>query len=312
MNLLQNANVACEPIPTPRLGLVCITISDRVRFRTITRARFLSFDAEKRVETLRQLYADNLRSLHNALTFCHERQIKLYRVTAALFPLNNESEGVAILDEMTPQLAEIGPRAESLGIRVVVHPDQYIVLSSDSPAIIETSVMLFERHGRIMDMLGLPRSPWATMILHGGKSDRADRLAETIRGLSNGARLRLALENDEYAYGAAEILAVCQRAQIPMVFDVHHHAVHDKLTSYEDDSVFHFVEAARATWPDPAWQLVHLSNGRDSFADARHSDLITTFPSAFQSVPYVEVEAKGKEAAIDGLLSEWRKSPNSS
>ena len=299
-------NVACTPARTPRWGLVCITISDRVRFRTITRARFLTFDAEKRRETLRELYADNLRRLHQALTFCHERGIELYRLTSALFPLNDEIEGVAVLEEMTPQLAEIGPRAAALGIRVVIHPDQYIVLSSDSPDVIRNSVMLLERHGQILDYLDLPRSAWTTMILHGGKSDRPDRLVEVIGGLSDGVRTRLALENDEYAYGAAEILAVCQRAQIPMVFDVHHHAVHDKLASYEDSSVPAFLAAARATWPDPDWQLAHLSNGRDSFSDARHSHLITLLPSAFRDAPWIEVEAKGKEDAIDSVQTLWR------
>ena len=32
--------------------------------------------------------------------------------------------------------------------------------------------------------------------------------------------------------------------------------------------------------------------------DRRHSDLIDQFPSAFLSVPFVEIEAKAKEIAI--------------
>lgn len=294
-------NLVCAPAGTPKWGLVCITISDKVRFRTITRARFLSFDSARRLETLRELYADNLRRLHTALEFCRENNIELYRVTSALFPLNDEAEGESVLAELMPELAVIGPKAQSYGIRVVIHPDQYIVLSSDSPEIVKTSVHLIGRHGFIFDALGLPRSPWATMILHGGKSDRDDRLVENIAALPDNVRLRLCLENDEYAYGAEDILRVCRRARIPMVFDAHHHVVHDKLTTYEHPSVAYFTDAARATWPDPDWQLVHLSNGRESFADARHSDLITEVPSAFQRVSWIEVEAKGKEDAIAGL-----------
>ena len=58
---------------------------------------------------------------------------------------------------------------------------------------------------------------------------------------------------------------------------------------------------ARSTWPDPSWQMVHLSNGLESFSDARHSDLIADVPAAYRDVPWIEVEAKGKECAIAGL-----------
>ena len=55
------------------------------------------------------------------------------------------------------------------------------------------------------------------MEIHGGKGDRADALVRVIRGLPDGIRTRLVLENDEYAYSAAEILDVCRRAEVPMV-----------------------------------------------------------------------------------------------
>ena len=66
------------------------------------------------------------------------------------------------------------------------------------------------------------------------------------------------------------------------------------------------TKAARVTWPDPAWQMAHISNGRESFADARHADYIATMPSAFRNVPWIEVEAKQKELAIAQLRETWR------
>jgi len=44
---------------------------------------------------------------------------------------------------------------------------------------------------------------------------------------------RLTFENDEYAYSASEILEVCKRSGLPMVFDAHHHICHEGPTSYE-------------------------------------------------------------------------------
>ena len=104
---------------------------------------------------------------------------------------------------------------------------------------------------------------------------------------------------------AAEILDVCRRAGVPMVFDAHHHVVREGLDSYDHPSVAEMVEAARATWAVPEWQLAHISNGRTRFGDRQHSDLVEAMPEAYRRVPWIEVEAKHKELAIEKLSAEW-------
>ncbi|NJK44681.1 MAG: UV DNA damage repair endonuclease UvsE [Pleurocapsa sp. SU_196_0] len=285
------------------MGLVCITASERIRYRTITRTNYLRLQGEARGDKLRELYAFNTAKLLEALEFCFENGIRLYRVTSQLFPMSDLPDGVGetVLTEIAPRLLEVGRRAELYGIRVVVHPEQFVVLSSDSPEVARNAVGILEGHARQMDFMGLPRDQWSMLLIHGGKGGRSDALVERIAALPDFVRLRLALENDEHAYGAAEILEVCQRSGVPMVFDAHHHIIHDKLDSYEHESVAQFTHAARDTWSDPAWQLVHLSNGKERFSDRRHSDLIDQFPSAFLTVPFVEIEAKAKEIAITDL-----------
>jgi UV DNA damage endonuclease len=89
---------------------------------------------------------------------------------------------------------------------------------------------------------------------------------------------------------------------VPLVFDAHHHVVREGVPDQEDPSVRAWVLAARATWTPPEWQVVHLSNGIDGPQDRRHSYLITQVPSAYADVPWIEVEAKGKEEAVAALL----------
>jgi UV DNA damage endonuclease len=294
-----------EKSTTPQLGLVCITQSDEVRYKTVTRKRLLQFPEGEQKRMLRDLYAANLARLNGALDFCAGRGLRLYRMTSGLFPFADDEAGSDVLEEFAAEVAQTGARAAALGIRLVLHPDQFVVLSSDSPQTVANSVKILESHARVMDMLGLPRSPWALIEIHGGKGDRAERLVEQIALLPEAVRSRIAFENDEYIYSAAEILDVCRRAGVPMVFDAHHHVVHEGLDSYDHPSVGEMVEAARTTWRRPEWQLVHISNGRESFCDRHHSDLVEAMPAAYRRVPWIEVEAKHKELAIERLRAEW-------
>lgn len=294
---------------TPQLGLVCITASEAVRYRTTTRRRLLSLPETARADALRRLYSENLARLNGAIDFCHERDLRLYRITSGLFPFADEPLGEAVLREFTPQLKATGDHATAADVRLVLHPDQFVVLSSDSAAVLANSLKIMRMHALIFDLLGLPRSPWAAMTLHGGKGDRSARLIQVIGDLPDEIRSRLTLENDERTYSAAQILDICRRTGVPMVFDAHHQVCKEKLTSYDDPSVAEMVAAARETWPTPAQQLVHISNGREFFTDPRHSDFITVMPACYRTVPWIEVEAKAKEAAIEKLRTEWLGQP---
>lgn len=287
------------------LGLVCITTTDAVRYKTVTRKRLLSFDEATQREMLRALYQENVGRVGNAVDFCAGADINLYRLTSQLFPFSDEPIGAEILDEFAEQLSVTGRRAIENGLRIVMHPDQFVVLSSDSENVIENSVKILQMHARTLDLLEQPRSEWATMNIHGGKADRADKLVESVEQLPDNIRSRIAFENDEYSYSSAQILEVCRRASVPMVFDAHHHVCREKLDDYNDPSVAEIFWAARETWANPENQIVHISNGRDSFQDRAHHDLVFTMPEVFRFASWIEVEAKHKEIAIEKLKTEW-------
>jgi UV DNA damage endonuclease len=287
------------------LGLVCITNSEAVRYKTVTRKRLLSFDEKAQKEMLRAIYQENINRLNLGIEFCAANGINLYRLTSGLFPFSDEPIGAEILDEFTVPLAETGKKASEKNLRLVIHPDQFVVLSSDSENVIKNSVKILKMHARTLDLLQQPRSEWATMNIHGGKGDRIDKLVESIENLPDEIRSRIAFENDEHAYSSAQILEVCRRANVRMVFDAHHHVCREKLDDYNHPSVAESFWAARETWENPAWQLVHISNGREKFQDRAHSDLIFTMPEVFRFAPWIEVEAKHKELAIAKLQTEW-------
>ncbi|NEX60009.1 UV DNA damage repair endonuclease UvsE [Noviherbaspirillum galbum] len=283
------------------LGLVCITHSDEVRYKTITRKRLLQFEHATQQKMLDDLYRENLQRLEKGLRYCKREGISLYRLPSSIFPFSDEPVGREVFDKLEGAVARTGEWATANDIRLVMHPDQFVVLSSDSENVVANSIKILEMHAHVMDLLRQPRSPWALLEIHGGKSDRAQALVDCIARLPDGIRLRLALENDEYAYSAQEIYDICMRSGVPMVFDAHHHVVHEKLDSYEHPSVKEMLEKARETWANPEHQLVHISNGRTDFNDRNHSDLIEDLPSSYEEAPWIEIEAKWKELAIQRL-----------
>jgi UV DNA damage endonuclease len=289
------------------LGLVCITHSEEVRYKTVTRKSLLAMDEAGQQAKLRAIYAENTTRLRKAVAFCLANGINLYRMTSNLFPFADDALGTEILDEFADDLAEIGSDAFNRGLRLVLHPDQFVVLSSDSESVVQNSVKILKMHARTMDLLRQPRSEWAAMTIHGGKSDRADRMVENLKRLPEGIRNRIVLENDEHAYSSGKILDICRRASVPMVFDAHHHVCHENLEDYNDASVAETFWAARETWKNPANQMVHISNGRERTGDRAHSDLIFTMPEVYRFAPWIEVEAKHKELAIMKLQAEWLK-----
>jgi UV DNA damage endonuclease len=283
------------------LGLVCITHSEEVRYKTITRKRLLQFEPLVQQKLLEDIYRENLQRLDKGLRFCKREQIFLYRIPSGIFPFSDEPVGREVLDRLEGVVGRIGEWATTNGIRMVMHPDQFVVLSSDSENVVANSIKILEMHAHIMDLLRQPQSPWALLEIHGGKGNRAQALIDCIARLPDSIRLRLGLENDEYAYSAQEIYEICMRSGVPMVFDAHHHIVHEKLDSYDDPSVTEMLRKARETWAQPEHQLVHISNGRAGFNDRNHSDLIETLPSAYEEAPWIEIEAKSKELAIQHL-----------
>lgn len=293
------------------LGLVCITTTDAVRYKTVTRKRLLSFDEPTQREMLRALYQENTNRLNSAIEFCAANDIRLYRMTSGLFPFSDEPIGAEILEDFAEQLSVIGRDALARNIRLVLHPDQFVVLSSDSEAVIENSVKILRMHAKTMDLLEQPRSEWAVMNIHGGKGDRIDKLVASVEKLPDEIRSRIAFENDEHAYSSAQILEVCRRANVPMVFDAHHHVCREKLDDFNNKSVEETFWAARETWKNPENQLVHISNGRYRFQDRAHHDLIFDMPDVFRFAPWIEIEAKHKEIAIEKLKKEWLNAPDS-
>ena len=157
----------------PHYGLVCLTsptCATRISYRTLRRASVTP-------HALASVYRDNAHMLRAAVTYCRTvLRTRLYRMPSGLLPwLDSADPAVAGAAEAAFAQALPHLRGALAGfddVRVTSHPDQFCVLSSDRPDVVASSVRMLVAEARIMDALGLPRSPWAGINIHGGKGGR--------------------------------------------------------------------------------------------------------------------------------------------
>ena len=288
----------------PRLGLCCAFVEQPIAFRTATAAAVSRLSRAGALDKLAEIAAHNAAMLDASLRFCDASGIGCFRIGSSVLPLRTHPK-VGYLPHLLPNGREIirafrdcGAYATDRGLRVTFHPDQFVVLNSPDPDVVESSVAELDH---LAEVAGWTAAD--VLIVHGGggygdKAAALDRFAATAATLSHEVRSRLAVENDERTYTPAELLPLCERTGLPFVYDVHHHrCLPDGLT------VDAATAAAVATWSgrEPLFHISSPIEGWTGRQPSRHHDYIdpADFPSAWRDLPVtVEVEAKAKELAV--------------
>ena len=287
-----------------RLGLCCAFANEPIRFRTATAKSLLKLGEKRRVEKLKSIVTSNVEALSAAIEYCARPAHGAFRINSQILPLKTHPElgyeAALIGEELIESFHRCGNLARTLGVRLSFHPDQFVVLSSPNPAVVESSIAEIEYQAEVAEWLGAD-----VINIHGGggygnKSAALERLIEVVERLSPRARKRLALENDDRVYTPSDLLPVCRKLRIPLVYDVHHHRCNsDQLILREA------MDGALDTWEREP--LFHVSSPRDGWRGGnprRHADTIDLrdFPGEWEDLDVtVDVEAKAKEVALTKL-----------
>ncbi|QEH36186.1 UV DNA damage endonuclease [Aquisphaera giovannonii] len=295
-----------------RFGLCCIFCEQPIKFFTTTAAalsRMPRADALRKVEAL---CLANAESLMAALKYCAGAGIGCFRIQSQILPVKTHpGQGYAIGD--LPEAAAIeaafracGAFAREAGLRTCFHPDQFVVLNSPRPDVIESSIRELEYQAEVAEWVGAD-----VMNIHAGGAygDKTQAMAEFARGLSrlsDRVRSRLTVENDDRTYTPADLLPLCRAEGLPLVYDVHHHRC-----KKDDLSVEQATADAIATWDrEPLFHLSSPIDGWEGKAPHRHHDYVdpADFPACWRALDLtVEVEAKAKELAVLRLMEDLRR-----
>ena len=195
--------------------------------------------------------------------------VRMYRMPTQLAPyatLPGHPEFHGQVEECAEELAAVGGRARELGVRLSTHPGQYTVLNSENPDTQAAAVAELEVQGALFDALGL--GPEAVVVLHvggaaGGAQAARDRFAAGFERLSESARRRLVIENDDRSFGLVDVLPLAREVGRPVVFDVLHHHCLDP----EGLRVGEALELALDTWPAGVRPKIHYSSPRTALGE---------------------------------------------
>lgn len=294
-----------------RLGLCCKFRDEPIKFRDTTVRAMGRLDREAALTRLSELCLSNAQALHASIGWCAAHDIGCFRVLSQILPLKTHPvQGYHVRD--LPQGEEIvrafqacGELAKDRDVRTCFHPDQFVVLNSPREEVVAASLAELEYQAEVAEWIGAD-----VLIVHGGgafgdKPAAIERFAANLGRLSDRARSRLVVENDDVTYTPSDLLPLCSAEGLPLVYDVHHHrCLPDRL------SVEEATELAIATWDrEPLFHISSPIAGWEGAHPRRHHDFIDAadFPACwFDRRLTVEVEAKAKEVAVTELLASLR------
>lgn len=292
-----------------RWGLCCQFAGEPIKFSVTTAAALKRLSRQDVSLKLAGLAMKNALALRSAITYCHEQGIGAFRINSQILPLKTHPElGYRLEDlpdgrDIIKAFREVGHLARVLNIRTLFHPDQFVLLSSLSEEVNRRSVDDLEYHAQVAEWVGADVINIHAGGAYGDKAEALKRVEARISCLPRAVKDRLTLENDDTTYTPEDLLPLCRRTGIPLIYDVHHHrCLKDGLSIEEATSL------CLATWGKRE-AVVHISSPREGWQGPqplRHHDYIdpSDFPACWRDLNLtVEVEAKAKELAVKKLMA---------
>jgi len=267
-----------------------------------TTNRTLRLASLKDVQKLREIVRENFSGLETTLRWNAARGIGLFRIGQSLIPFASHPAFPYDWEaEHADDLRGAGELARNLGIRLSMHPGQYVNPGSLKPAVVERSLAELRYVARVFDLMG---RPYSVLVLHlgGAYDDRpaaAGRFVEVLRP-EVGVLRYLAIENDERIWTVAEVVEAARSLGVPAIADTLHHVLNPGDLTLEQA-----LNLALPTWDARGVRpKVHLSSQDPEKRPGAHAYSVD--PHDWQALlsaldgreTDVMVEAKGKEQAL--------------
>lgn len=298
-----------------RLGYVALPVTIPITAsKTITVTNYKKIGKKRGEEKRNKILEENINNFLEILKYNEKNKIHFYRMTSHLVPLLTYPDSYNnILKKNKNNLKEIGNFIKNNNMRVDMHPDQYLVLNSMNPKIVDSTISSLNYYHELMEIIGLDTN----IILHIGSGQEGKRKAmkrfeEGFYQLNKKIQNRIALENDDRTFNIRNTLSLAKKLMVPMVLDYHHFLVNRNNEKIED-----FIVDIFSTWKNLP-PKIHFSSPKNKKEKRSHHDYVDsdTFIDFIERIKFcnidfdVMIEAKQKDEALFRLVRELKYKTN--
>jgi UV DNA damage endonuclease len=213
--------------------------------------------------------------------------IRMYRMSSDLAPYATHPDMPqfhAMVRDCASDLATIGRKARTLGLRLSFHPSQFIVLNSPDSELVRKSTWDLLSQAEMLDFM--EQGPEAVLVVHvggvyGDRIAARSRWAQTWPTLPEPVRRRLVLEHDDLRFSAADVLWLHNETGVRLIFDHQHFWCLNPERAEMRDTVGRILQ----TWPDGVRPKVHFSSPRTELRQLVRKDRKTGKATTVNAAP---------------------------
>ena len=298
-----------------RYGYASINLTLAAEKIRVNRSMIKRMFVEKGIAYASQLALANITDLEKVIEWNIRNGLFFHRMSSDMVPWMSEYELPDLPDyeQIRDILARCGQQAASHGFRLTFHPGPFNVLASNTATVITKTIKELRQHAEIMDLIGLPATPFAKINIHvggafGDKTSAMARFAESYLQLPANTRQRLTVENDDKVnmFSVHDLLWLHRETGIPVTFDYFHHEFCTGGWSEEEALL-----AAVATWPAGISPVVHFSSSKKKWEDpaalpTAHADYLYSKVNTYGREVDIMFEAKAKETAVLKYFDDYK------
>lgn len=261
-----------------RLGYVAISKKLGKKVTSSSTVTFSNYNKitlpDKKLEKLKTVAASNLKDLETIIRYNIENDIHFYRITSALIPLVTHPEvGYwGHREFLKKDFKYVGKLIQNSKMRVDTHPDEFNVINSINPKVVENTKINLLRQAEWFEDF---KYDLGKMVIHvggatNGKKAGLERFITNFSTFPAEVKSKIIIENDDKTYTAQETLNLCNELNLPMVLDVHHHNCNNN-----GENIYELIPKIFLTWKNEKLPpKLHFSSPRNGEKDRKHSDFI--------------------------------------
>lgn len=299
-----------------RLGFVAMSmeLQNASPSKTMTYKQFSQL--QNREAGLRKLERISLANVMNTLRILKHaaaHDIAFYRMTSRIIPLANHGD-LLDWDYISPiadALHEMGQFALKNKMRLDFHPDHFVLINSPKKEVLKNSLKTLQLHYKLLKNLGIDTTHRCVMHVGGNykETDVAlERFVQNWAYVPVQIQKMIMLENDDTSFTMADALYLCEKLQIPLVFDYHHHLAYH----HDENWMQHWPRVVESWKQSPLPLKMHISSPKSEKQFRNHADYVDVdmffdfLKEVKGSVDQIDcmIESKKKDLALFQLMRE--------